>query len=62
MTDDPKWVLLSNFPTVASNENVHPFEMAVLYWPITLILSLLSGFLILYPGKRKVAQPTQNST
>jgi len=35
---------------------------AIRYWSIAVPLSLLSGFLILRPVKRKPAKPTQNST
>jgi len=42
--------------------NHHSRVWAIPYWSFVLPISLLSAYLILWPGKRKAAQPTQNST
>ena len=67
------WVTLSadetRFITALSETEESPSQgnrsegaLVLYYWLLIPPLTLLSAYLILYPGKRKAAQPTQNST
>ena len=47
---------------IPAGQTINHHPLAIPYWLATLPLTLLSAYLIVRPGKRKAAQPTQNST
>ena len=47
---------------VGTGTSITVSEFAIPFCALVLPLTLLSAYLILYPGKRKVAQPTQKPT